>query len=95
MSKAAEKQELNSLHAEFATKLKTYLTDGETVVAAGKTHQVSCSAAMMNVIRGFLKDNNVECDPGIVSAQVGTLSRALDEFHTAANDEDEAPHFDS
>ena len=95
MSKAAEKQELNSLHAEFATKLKTYLTDGETVVAAGKTHQVSCSAAMMNVIRGFLKDNRVECNSGEPTAAVGTLAKQLEEFDQAAHDEDEAPHFHS
>jgi hypothetical protein len=91
----AEKRELNSLHDNFAKKLALYLHEGETVVQGGKTHKVSCSAALLNVIRGFLKDNHVECASGLPSAQVGTLGRALDEFNTAANDEDEAPHFDS
>jgi hypothetical protein len=93
MSKSATTGELDKLHNEFAKKLKNYLVEGETIVVAGEERKTSCSAAMMNVIRGFLKDNHVECDAGHPSPQVGAVADALEEFNSAANDEDEAPHF--
>lgn len=92
---AATKPQLNALHEEFAKKLRTHLEEGETVVVSGKTHQVSCSAAMLNVIRGFLKDNNIACDPNLVTGPVTSLAESLEAFNNATNDEDEAPHFDS
>lgn len=95
MSTPAEKKLMNALHDQFAKKLTKYLKEGETVVTAGVTHKVSCSAAMLNVIRGFLKDNNIECGSGIPSGPVTRIAEALEEFNTATHDEDEAPHFDS
>ena len=92
---AASRAELGALHDEFAKKLKKYLAEGETIVQAGQTHQVSCSAAMLNVIRGFLKDNNVECVEGHPSAPVGTLTKQLKAIKPITFDEDEAPRFEN
>lgn len=90
---AATRAELNRLHDELAKKFREYLTKGETVVQAGKEYKVSCSAAMLNAIRGFLKDNNVECGAGEATAAVGTLKKQLADLDAVKYDEDEAPHF--
>lgn len=60
MSKASEK-ELASLHALLAKSLADAITNGVPVVdKEGNTITVPAGAAVLNVARQFLKDNNIQ-----------------------------------
>jgi len=89
----ATQDEMDKLHNEFAKELGKRLKNGEKVTVAGETRTVAASAAVLNVIRGFLKDNNVLCAEGHPSRPVGQLSRDLEEFNKGVAEEDGAPQF--
>jgi len=78
--KSAFEAELNEIHAIFAKKLKGLIEKGEQTVIAGEVHTVSPSAATLNVIRTFLKDNNITCDKGLPSRPVGELAASMDKI---------------
>lgn len=60
MSKASKKL-LSELHGRLAAEMKKLLEEGVTVVDDdGKPVKITPGASHMNVIRQFLKDNNVE-----------------------------------
>ena len=60
MSKAS-KQLLSELHGALAREMKRILEEGVTVTDDdGKPVKLTPGASHMNVIRQFLKDNNVE-----------------------------------
>ena len=60
MSKAS-KQLLSELHGALAKEMKRILEEGVTVTDDdGKPVKLTPGASHMNVIRQFLKDNNVE-----------------------------------
>lgn len=87
---AAKTDEMAKLHQEIAKKFRKILKDGEVIVVAGKAKKVEASAAMLNAIRGFLKDNHIVCDKDLPTRAVGELSDTLDKF----NKEDAGlPHF--
>jgi hypothetical protein len=90
-TKSAPAKELNALHREMAKELIDLVKNGETVWRGDRKVKVRASAAILNVARGFLKDNNVECSSDAPTAEVGTLTEAVAKFR--ADEEDEAPTF--
>lgn len=57
------KDKLQDIYNQFVVELEKMLTDGKTVVAGDDVVKVSPDAATLNVIRQFLKDNNVGGGP--------------------------------
>jgi hypothetical protein len=53
------KDKLKSIYDLFVDEMEKMLTEGKTVVAGDDVVKVSADAATLNVIRQFLKDNNV------------------------------------
>lgn len=90
---AAKKTEVGKLHDNFAKELSHRLKHGEQITIAGETKTVKPSAALLAVIRGFLKDNNVLCDEGHESRSVGELTKDLEEHNRLMAEEDDSPHF--
>lgn len=74
--KKAESAKLDALHGALAEFFEDVLTNGERITRVDKetgaviTERAQPSAAMVNQIRTFLKDNHIEVDP--------TKSRRLD-----------------
>jgi hypothetical protein len=61
---AAKSTEMGKLHDQLAKELAELIKNGETIIVAGKPRKIKASAAILNVARAFLKDNNVLCDDG-------------------------------
>lgn len=87
MSKATEK-ELGLLHKEFATELRNRLKMGESDYdpKTGEVRARQASAATLSVIRGFLKDNNIEAAPG--DRDMTQLRQTLAQIEALPFDED-------
>jgi len=77
---AATTDQMGKLHDVLAKKLNELIVNGETTVQAGKEKTAPVSAAVLAVARGFLKDNGVECDPGLPSRPVGELASSVSEL---------------
>lgn len=61
MSKAATKETMQELHALLAKEFVSILTDGvKTVTEEGEVVFISPTPAQLNVIRQFLKDNDIQ-----------------------------------
>lgn len=61
MSSTASKELMERLHSALATEFESILKDGVTIKDdEGKLIKVPASAATLNVIRQFLKDNGIE-----------------------------------
>jgi hypothetical protein len=90
---AATRTEMGSLHDELAKRLTDVIKNGEEVTRGEDTFKVPASAAMLNVARGFLKDNNVECDENLPTRQIGELSNAVNAALTKMEEDDELPEF--
>lgn len=86
----AKTREVGALHEEFAKELRRRLKEGEVQTIGGEARVVPVSAAFLNVVRGFLKDNNIECTEGQTSDEVKSVADALAEFNEA---DDGAPTF--
>ena len=87
---ATKPDEMAQLHTAIAKKLRDLIEDGSETTVGGKTRKVPVSAAVLNVVRGFLKDNNIVCDENLPTRAVGELSDSIDKF----NEEDDGlPHF--
>lgn len=86
----AKTREVGALHEEFAKELRRRLKEGEVQVIGGESRVVPVSAAFLNVVRGFLKDNNMECNEGQPTTEVKEIAEALAEFNEA---DDGAPTF--
>jgi hypothetical protein len=78
MSKgSAPLAELNELHSLLAKEFKSQLNNGlEVVTKEGQVVKVSCGASQLNVIRQFLRDNNVECN-GSLNPDIKSLTEEL------------------
>lgn len=74
MSDAASKETLSALHAALAKKFKEMLDGGEV------------TAADLNVIRAFLKDNNIDAAPK-KGSPLGNLVDKLPFAGTEADDD--------
>ena len=72
------KKILQDLHTKLATVLAEAISEGVPVKdeVTGKVHKAPAPAAIMNVARQFLKDNNIEAIPATGSA-LGKLTDAL------------------
>ena len=70
-NKPAGEDALNDLHTALA-KVLTEAVKGD-----------DCSAAVLSVARGFLKDNSITCAPDAGNA-TGALERALSEKRSAS-----------
>lgn len=57
------KNKLEDIYNLLVNEMEKMLTDGKTVVAGDEVVKVSPDAATLNVIRQFLKDNNVGGGP--------------------------------
>lgn len=57
---AAKDDTLQSLHEALANDMLDRLSNGEEVVKDGEVVRVKPSAATLNAIRQFLKDNGIE-----------------------------------
>ena len=64
---------LSDLHAALATHLKTVLTNGEEVSEGGEK---IVKPATLNVIRQFLKDNEITAVP-VQGSPLGDLTASL------------------
>jgi hypothetical protein len=53
------KDKLDGIYDKLVDEMDKMLTEGKTVVAGDEVVKVSPDAATLNVIRQFLKDNNV------------------------------------
>ena len=83
---AAKEDSLGTLHDTLAKKLKALIDGGETQIIAGKEKKIGVSAAVLAVARGFLKDNNIQCDPDLPTRAVGELAKSV--AATLEDDED-------
>jgi hypothetical protein len=69
VTKKADTKQLDGLHQMLATHFEDVLRNGEEVIQIDKESgerivtRVKPSAAMLNQIRTFLKDNHIEVDP--------------------------------
>lgn len=57
------KDKLKGIYDLLVNEMEKMLTEGKTVVAGDEVKVVSADAATLNVIRQFLKDNNVGGGP--------------------------------
>jgi hypothetical protein len=89
---AAKTPAMAKLHDQLAKELSKIIKDGETVVVAGKTHKVKASAAILNVARAFLKDNDVTVDDGVRPTEP-VLDLAEELANVNADADDGAPQF--
>lgn len=87
---ATKPDAMANLHVAIAVKLKELIEDGSEITVAGKTRRVGVSAAVLNVVRGFLKDNNIVCDEHLPSRPVGELTDAVAKFN---EEDDDLPNF--
>ena len=90
---AATNDAMGELHDALAKYLTDVIKNGETVEKRGEKKKVPASAAMLNVARGFLKDNSIECDPDYKSRPVGKLTEALAEYNKRQEEEEDLPKF--
>jgi hypothetical protein len=87
---AATSKAMGALHDQLAQELCDLIKNGEEIEMRGKKVRRKASAAVLNVARGFLKDNNVTCDEGSrPTGPIVDLEKALDEL----NEDDGAPTF--
>jgi hypothetical protein len=84
---------MGTLHDELAKKLTDAIKNGETVIKAGEEVRVPVTAAMLNVARGFLKDNNIECDEGLATRPIGELSKTVTEALKKMEEDEDLPVF--
>jgi hypothetical protein len=88
MSKRASQDLMDKLHAVLAEDMLERVTKGEEVVVGKgedqRIERVKCSAATLNVVRQFLKDNHIEGIP-VQGSVLGKLVDSLPDY-----DEDEA-----
>lgn len=88
MSKASSAT-LAELHSALAREMKRLLEDGQVVVDkdTGEALKVSPGASYLNVIRQFLKDNNIENLPGQGdTAELAKTAKACLPFPTDADE---------
>ena len=71
-------ESMNELHGLLAKELKSQILNGTKVInkETGELESVSCTPATMNVVRQFLKDNNVESD-GAIDPNIASLTEEL------------------
>jgi hypothetical protein len=61
----ASHTDMAELHGQLARELRNIIVGGETVLdKEGVPVRLSPSAGMLNVVRQFLKDNNIQTKPG-------------------------------
>jgi len=72
---------LASIHSEMAAKMLDIVRNGKVVVdkETGEAKEVSMTAAEMNVIRQFLKDNGIDSVPR-KDNPLGKLASELPDF---------------
>lgn len=78
MDKATEGQ-LNSLHGALANALADRIANGETTTRGDSVTTSPAPAAVLNVARGFLADNKIECVSGEPSGPIEKLDRVMEE----------------
>lgn len=86
---AATEDHLGGLHNTLAKKLNDLITGQHTEIVGGKERRIACPAAILAVARGFLKDNNIMCDPDLPTRAVGELAKSVAE----SLEEEDIPDF--
>lgn len=77
MASKSSKQVLSDLHRSLSEVLTKALRDGEVVVdKEGVSHKNTAPAAILNVARQFLKDNNIEGLP-VEGSELGELTNVV------------------
>lgn len=82
------KDKLQDIYNQFVSELEKMLTEGKTVVAGDDVVKVSPDAATLNVIRQFLKDNNVGGGP----VETNPANRLVDKLPFPKDAAKEAHH---
>lgn len=82
------KDKLKDIYDQFVNELEKMLVDGKTVVAGDEVVKVSPDAATLNVIRQFLKDNNVGGGP----VETNPANRLIDKLPFPKDAAKEAHH---
>jgi hypothetical protein len=82
------KDKLKDIYDLLVDEMEKMLVDGKTVVAGDEIKKVSCDAATLNVIRQFLKDNNVGGGP----VESNPANRLIDKLPFPKDAAKEAQH---
>ena len=82
------KDKLKDIYNQFVDELEKMLVEGKTVVAGDDVVKVSPDAATLNVIRQFLKDNNVGGGP----VEANPANRLIDKLPFPKDAAKEAHH---
>lgn len=88
MTKQDLEEFLNSIHHRLAEKLLARLDGVKVITKEGEVEEVDVSAADLNVIRQFLKDNNVT---GIATND-NPLGRLAKKLPTSFGDDHSVAH---
>jgi hypothetical protein len=75
--KPAPEGDMSKLHADLAKTLSEFLREMEEP-----------NAALLNVARQFLRDNDITCDPDAPNPEIRNLAETMQE-----RDEDDIPDF--
>lgn len=91
MAQKASNDALASLHDKMAEVMADQLENGVKVLTKdGQVEVIPPNAALLNVVRQFLRDNGVEVDPEQPSEPMVNLGTAMKQL----NDEDDGlPEF--
>lgn len=79
---------LKDIYNLLVNEMEKMLTEGKTVVAGDEVVKVSADAATLNVIRQFLKDNNVGGGP----VEANPANRLVDKLPFPKDAAKEAHH---
>jgi hypothetical protein len=90
---AAKRSDMGELHDALARKLTDVIKNGEPTIRGGEEIRVPVTAAMLNVVVRFLKDNNVECDEGLATRPIGELSDTVTEALKKMEEDEDLPVF--
>ena len=82
------KDKLDGIYTLLVDAMEKLLTDGKTVVAGDEVVKVTADAATLNVIRQFLKDNNVGGGP----VESNPANRLIDKLPFPKDAAKEAKH---
>lgn len=78
MSKKATEDELSELHGEFARYMKNFLVRSKKIMdAASDDEMPEPNASILNVVKGFLKDNHIELDPAGPQGKKGDFGSVM------------------
>lgn len=89
MAKKATEDELAELHGEFTRYLKDFMVRSKRIMETASDDEApEPNASVLNVVKGFLKDNHIEVDPkdGNKKGDFNSLLGGLDQLPFQTDD---------